>query len=32
VVRENQGAVYRTLDMIAKHLELREVYVVSKVS
>jgi 3-deoxy-D-manno-octulosonic-acid transferase len=30
VVRENQGAVYRTLDMIAKHLESREVYVVSK--
>jgi 3-deoxy-D-manno-octulosonic-acid transferase len=30
VVRENQGAVYRTLDMIAKHLERREVYVVSK--
>jgi 3-deoxy-D-manno-octulosonic-acid transferase len=27
VVRENQGAVYRTLDMIAKHLETREVYV-----
>jgi 3-deoxy-D-manno-octulosonic-acid transferase len=27
VVRENQGAVYRTLDMIAKHLERREVYV-----
>jgi 3-deoxy-D-manno-octulosonic-acid transferase len=32
VVRENQGAVYRTLDMIAKHLERREVYVVSKES
>jgi 3-deoxy-D-manno-octulosonic-acid transferase len=31
VVRENQGAVYRTLDMIAKHLETREVYV-SKVT
>jgi 3-deoxy-D-manno-octulosonic-acid transferase len=30
VVRENQGAVYRTLDMIAKHLEGRQVYVVSK--
>jgi len=27
VVRENQGAVYRTLDMISKHLETREVYV-----
>jgi 3-deoxy-D-manno-octulosonic-acid transferase len=30
VVRENQGALYRTLDMIAKHLEGRQVYVVSK--
>jgi 3-deoxy-D-manno-octulosonic-acid transferase len=30
VVRENQGAVYRTLDMIAKHLETREVYVSKK--
>jgi 3-deoxy-D-manno-octulosonic-acid transferase len=30
VVRENQGAVNRTVDMIAKHLESREVYVVSK--
>jgi 3-deoxy-D-manno-octulosonic-acid transferase len=27
VVRENQGAVYRTLDMITKHLQTREVYV-----
>jgi 3-deoxy-D-manno-octulosonic-acid transferase len=27
VVRENQGAVFRTLDMITKHLETREVYV-----
>jgi 3-deoxy-D-manno-octulosonic-acid transferase len=27
VVRENQGAVYRTLDMIAKYLETRDVYV-----
>ena len=32
VVLENQGAVYRTVDMIAKHLETREVYVVSKES
>jgi 3-deoxy-D-manno-octulosonic-acid transferase len=30
VVRENQGAVYRTLNMIAKYLETREVYVSKK--